>query len=207
VRGGSYLLGDEGAARRVRLSGFRLARHPVLNAQFAAFAAETRHAVGPDLTRRLSEPWLADHPVTGIAYAEAVAFCRWAAARWDAPIRLPTGDEWEAAARCDDGRAWPWGTSFDPELCNSVEAAIGFTVAVGAHPAGAAPCGAEQLAGNVWEWTADRDEHGWQFLRGGSWLDSAWGVRAARALPADPGRGTATTGFRLAADCDHHERR
>ena len=42
----------------------------------------------------------------------------------------------------------------------------------------------------------------WRTVRGGCYLDHAWGVRAARALDADPGRATATTGFRIAIDVD-----
>jgi formylglycine-generating enzyme required for sulfatase activity len=71
---------------------------------------------------------------------------------------------------------------------------------VAAHPEGAGPFGAEQLAGNVWEWVADRTPDGWGTVRGGSWLDHEWGLRASRVLAADPHRGTATTGFRIAID-------
>jgi formylglycine-generating enzyme required for sulfatase activity len=72
---------------------------------------------------------------------------------------------------------------------------------VRAHPAGAAGGGAEQLAGNVWEWVGDpSDEDGWRTLRGGCYLDTAWGVRCARTLAADPQRATATTGFRIAIE-------
>jgi hypothetical protein len=45
-------------------------------------------------------------------------------------------------------------------------------------------------------------------VRGGSYLDHGWGVRASRVLPADPGRATHTTGFRVAIDLhppDHPE--
>jgi hypothetical protein len=53
----------------------------------------------------------------------------------------------------------------------------------------------------VWEWVGDApDEDGWRTVRGGSYLDTGWGVRAARALPADPRRPTATTGFRIAIE-------
>jgi formylglycine-generating enzyme required for sulfatase activity len=40
----------------------------------------------------------------------------------------------------------------------------------------------------------------WRAVRGGSYLDHAWGVRAARVLTADPQRATPTTGFRLVID-------
>jgi hypothetical protein len=39
-------------------------------------------------------------------------------------------------------------------------------------------------------------------VRGGSFLDHEWGVRASRSLAADPARATATTGFRIAIDPD-----
>ena len=44
------------------------------------------------------------------------------------------------------------------------------------------------------------DEDGWRAVRGGSYLDHAWGVRASRVLAADPARATPTTGFRIAKD-------
>ena len=65
---------------------------------------------------------------------------------------------------------------------------------------GAAPCGAEQLAGNVWEWVSDTREDGWGVVRGGCYLDTQHGLHAARELPADPARATATTGFRIVFD-------
>jgi len=49
----------------------------------------------------------------------------------------------------------------------------------------------------VWEWVSGRDEDGWGAVRGGSYLDTGWGLRASRAQPADAGRATNTTGFRI----------
>ena len=54
----------------------------------------------------------------------------------------------------------------------------------------------------MWEWVAGIGPDGWATVRGGSYLDTAWGVRASRALPADPARATSTTGFRIAVDPD-----
>jgi formylglycine-generating enzyme required for sulfatase activity len=145
---GEYRLGDGG--RRVgRVGPLLLGRRPVTNLQFARFAAASGFAATGSLAARLDADVLADHPVTGVTFADALAYCAWAGAR------LPTGDEWEAAARGPEGRIWPWGDVFDPERCNCAEAAWGWTVPVTAHPGGASPCGAEQLAGNVWEWVAD----------------------------------------------------
>jgi formylglycine-generating enzyme required for sulfatase activity len=192
---GLYRLGEPGEERDVPLAGVRIGRWPVACAHVARFVAETGHAVSPRLAARLDDPQLADHPATEVTFADALAFCAWAGAR------LPTGDEWEAAARGADARPWPWGETFDAGRCACAEAGTGWTEPVTAHPDGAAPCGAEQLAGNVWEWVADpADEDGWRAVRGGSYLDHAWGVRASRMLPADPARATSTTGFRIAMD-------
>jgi formylglycine-generating enzyme required for sulfatase activity len=166
----------------VPVAGVLIGRFPVTNAAFARFR--------PDHPRA-ADPQLADHPVVLVTRADALAYCAWLGAR------LPTGAEWQAAA--GEG-VWPWGDVFDPERCNCAEAAWGWTVPVRAHPDGASPCGAEQLAGNVWEWVADTGPDGWGVLRGGCYLDTAHGVRCARELPADPERATATTGFRIVID-------
>ena len=61
-------------------------------------------------------------------------------------------------------RAYPWGDDWDAECANTADATttgltgeaawIGRTSAVGAFPMGRSACGAEDLAGNVWEWTS-----------------------------------------------------
>lgn len=195
VPAGTYRLGEPGEEREVALGPVLVGRFPVVNAHVRAFVEAAGHPASAALAARLADPQLADHPATELTFADAVAFCAWAGAR------LPSGDEWEAAARGGDGRPWPWGPAFDPDRCACAEAGAGWTAPVRAHPAGASPCGAEQLAGNVWEWVADPpDEDGWRTVRGGSYLDHAWGVRSSRALPADPARATPTTGFRIAKD-------
>ena len=202
VAGGAYRLGDAEDCI-VELGDVLIGRWPVTVAHMRSFVEATGRSVPHALFRRLAAEQLADHPATEITFADAVDFCVWATRELGRPVRLPFGCEWEAAARGGDGRAWPWGEVFDPERCNSVESGWGWTVPVRAHPGGAAAGGAEQLAGNVWEWVGDPcDEDGWRSVRGGSYLDTAWGVRCARALPADPERPTATTGFRIVID-DH----
>jgi formylglycine-generating enzyme required for sulfatase activity len=193
---GSYPLGEPGEERRVTLGPLRIGRFPVAVAHLRRFATATGRPLGP----KLAAGALDDHPATDVARADAEAFCAWASATLGARVRLPTGDEWEAAARGEDARPYPWGETFDPALCACSESGWGWTAPVTAHPGGASACGAEQLAGNVWEWVAGDGEDGWGVVRGGSYLDHAWGVRASRALPADPTRPTPTTGFRLAID-------
>ena len=188
---GSYVLGEPGEERTVALPRVLIGRYPVVNGQL--------RELGAGAAKR-ADPQLADHPATDVTRADAEAFCALASERLGRPVRLPTGDEWEALARGGDGRPWPWGETFDEERCACAESGWGWTVPVTAHPGGASPFGAEQLAGNVWEWVADRAADGWCVVRGGSYLDTGWGLRACRAQPADPERPTATTGFRIAID-------
>ena len=199
---GRYRLGEPGEERGVRLGPVRIGRFPVTNAHVRRFVESTRRPIGRDLAARLEAAVLADHPATGLRLADALGFCAWAADVLGMRVRLPTGDEWEASARGGDGRTWPWGDVFSPEHCACAESGWGATVPVTAHPAGASPVGAEQLAGNVWEWVDGDAGDGWVHVRGGCHLDHAWGLRASRALPADPARATPTTGFRLAFDAD-----
>jgi formylglycine-generating enzyme required for sulfatase activity len=179
---GRYTLGEPGEERVVELDRVLIGRYPVVNAHLAA-----------DTPKR-EAPQLADHPATDVTLAEAEAFCASVGAR------LPTADEWEALARGTDSRAYPWGDTLDETRCACAESGWGWTVPVTAHPHGASPFGAEQLAGNVWEWVSDRTPDGWGIVKGGSYLDTGWGLRAARTQPADPTRPTATTGFRIAID-------
>lgn len=182
---GTYLVGEPGEERTVALGSVLIGRWPVTNAQLRAFASAGA---------KRTAPALAEHPATDVTRAEAEAFCAWLGGG----ARLPTCDEWEAAARGTDGRPYPWGATFDPERCACAESGWGWTVPVSAHPAGAGPFGAEGQAGNVWEWVSDRAADGWGVVRGGCYLDTAWGLRASRVQPADPERATATTGFRIA---------
>jgi toxoflavin biosynthesis protein ToxD len=202
VAAGVYRLGD-GDGRAVEVDRVLIGAWPVTVAHMRSFVEATGRPVTSALAARLAADQLADHPVSEVTFDDAAGFCAWAASELGRPVRLPRGDEWEAAARGPEGRVWPWGDVFDPERCNSVEAAWGWTVPVHAHPTGAAAGGAEQMAGNVWEWVGDPpDEDGWRTVRGGSYLDTAWGVRCARALPADPERATPTTGFRIAIESE-----
>ncbi len=197
---GTYLLGEPGEERAVTLAAVRIGRWPVVNEQARRFFDATGHRADAGLAARLEAPALAEHPVTGLSLDVTNAFCAWAGEELDRHVRLPSGDEWEALARGPEASTWPWGDAFDPDRCACVESGSGWTVPVTAHPDGAGPFGSEQQAGNVWEWVADRTPERWGVVRGGSWLDHEWGVRASRALAADPRRGTETTGFRLAFD-------
>ena len=88
------------------------------------------------------------HPVNEVTWTGGREYCAWRGAR------LPTEAEWEAAARGQEGRLYPWGA----EPPDAERAVFGrrsnHTDAVGQHPAGATPQGVHDLAGNVAEWTS-----------------------------------------------------
>lgn len=96
-------------------------------------------------------PGLLSHPVYGVTWYGANAYCT-ALAR-----RLPTEAEWELAARGLDGRIYPWGNVWENNLAktNRPREAPPGTVPVGTYPLGASPFGVLDMAGNVAEWVND----------------------------------------------------
>ncbi len=193
VPAGDYVLGrdpDESRQRLVDVKGFELGLTPVTNAEYEPFVAEGGAAAPPHW------PAPPDHPVTFVDWHDASAFCVWVGGR------LPTEVEWEKAARGTDGRTYPWGEEED-ESRAAVGSGIkaGTTSPVGAHPEGASPYGLQDMAGNVWEWTATEDPPGERVLRGGSFASPglAWATCTFHSH-SRPGRRAAHVGFRVARE-------
>ncbi|MFF7026741.1 formylglycine-generating enzyme family protein [Streptomyces albidoflavus] len=202
----------EAPRSRVRVPAFRIARTQVTVGRWAPFARATG---------RPSPEAPADHPVTGVTWEAATAYCRWLGERLGTPgrIRLPTEDEWERAARGDDDREFPWGDTYRTGLANLVDLGLGTTAPVGSFPGGASPYGVLDLAGNADEWTSTRyapypgapagvpATEEWAFdphiTRGGAFRHDIDLARCARRHGAyERDLAAIGVGFRLAADAD-----
>jgi iron(II)-dependent oxidoreductase len=168
-------------------------RRPVTNLQYGLFLAETKYAAPLYWGE---SPWnKPDHPVVGICFRDAEAYCRWA------QKRLPTEEEWERAARGLDRRLWPWGNEFGLKNCNSREWNANRTTEVGKFPTGRSPVGCEDMAGNVWEFTTGNWENFGKAIRGGSWKNSAAFCRTTCRWGIDPEiKGSYWLGFRCVMD-------
>jgi formylglycine-generating enzyme required for sulfatase activity len=93
-----------------------------------------------------------DWPVRGVTLTAAAAYAE------SVGKRLPTEEEWEKAARGEDGRIWPWGNEFDEAAANCATLNLGRPAPVGSRPLDVSPYGVLDMAGNVSELTATLDE-------------------------------------------------
>lgn len=243
-----YSLDNERPGHTVDVQAFRIGRVQVTNAQWRDFIDDGGYRTPHWWSERgwahreqsgLTAPafWNADgsrtrfghretipgdEPVQHITYFEAEAFAAWSGAR------LPTEVEWEKACAWDPAagarRRFPWGDAPPtPELANLNGDALR-PAPVGAYPAGASAYGAEQMLGDVWEWTTsplrpwpgftpmiyDRysvpffaeptSTADYRVLRGGSWAVAADILRPSFRNWDHPIRRQIFSGVRLAWD-------
>jgi formylglycine-generating enzyme required for sulfatase activity len=239
----SYGEEDEYPQHKVHLEEYYIAKYEVTNEQFEKFIAETGYRTdaeengyglvynGYRWESRACVNWRyyysksrERHPVVMISWNDAKAYCDWAG------LRLPTEAEWEKAARGSDERKYPWGNEWSPSKCAALGTSIGLlrskpgymdmggghgTTPVGHFAYGVSPYGCFDMAGNAWEWCADRydscyyslGEHcnptgplagEYHVLRGGSWLAASWNCRSAFRIWSTPSFQRSIYGFRVA---------
>lgn len=200
----------EAPQRRVSVPTFGIDRTEVTNTAYRRCVLAG--VCAPSATREGSELAASEHPVVGVRWADARAFCLHAGGR------LPTEPEWEKAARGDDeARRFPWGRVYDAGLSNHGRAPVrtdpidGFlgSAPVGSFPGGASPYGVLDLAGNVAEWTEDApvvpidlglDLSAFRVVRGGSYAQAITTLRVSARSWATADTAGADLGFRCAYD-------
>jgi len=208
---------DERPLHRVQLSAFAIDRYEVTNERYGA-CVKAGACSPPTLRssakreRYFDQPEFSHYPVVFVSWQQADSFCRWDQGR------LPTEAEWELAARgpAPSTRVFPWGD--EPADCTKTNmggarSCVGDTDLVGRRPAGASPWGVMDMAGNVWEWTADwydaeyyssspvRDPRGptggrLKVMRGGCWASGADSLRVSCRKAELPGTWAPNVGFR-----------
>ncbi len=216
VEAGAFQMGPD--RRAVHLGAFSIDRHPVTNGQFLEFLRATGYR--PDEPTGFLSHWPSPEtplpsqlrlPVIYVSHGDACAYAGWLG------LRLPSEAEWEKAARGTDGRRFPWGRD-TPGLEHAWFGQRDGPAPVGERPRGASPCGAEDLAGNVWEWCADEDDPAFYesgptldprrparadaaavVVRGGAWLfDDPRALRTWTRASFPPDARLDTVGFRCA---------
>ena len=222
---GSFLMGsapsdpdaasNEKPQHTLNMAGFWIDRIEITNAMYALCVKETICKTPASLASISHADYFnnnqyANFPVINVTWVEADTYCKWAGRR------LPTEAEWEKAARGEDGRLFPWGNEMPDNNRLNFNIQSGDAQAAGSYPEGASLYGAVDMAGNVWEWTADiyhpnylsgqsQENNGsqkgnYRVIRGGSFYEPASSVRVAARQASDPYIGLPRVGFRCAVD-------
>lgn len=154
-----------------------------------------------------------DYPVVYVDWNMAQEFCKMRGAT------LPTEAQWEKAARGTTAREYPWGYGISCDYANYYKCPhyggrFGETFTrIGYYQKGESPYSVFDMAGNVWEWTADWYDADYyknsphdnptgplsgdeRVLRGGSWADTAPYLRSTKRFNLLPMIALDNIGFR-----------
>lgn len=209
-RGDGQCVGDERPPHKVKVSGFKLGKTEVTQAQW-------EEIMGANPSRFKGD----ERPVENVSWDDAKEFLgRLNAANPGKPYRLPTEAEWEYAARGGNQDAYWWGKDIGNGNANCSGCGSQWdgkeTAPVGSFAAN--PFGLQDTAGNVWEWVQDCWHHdyqgapangsGWhkhcqrasRVVRGGSWDSTPRRVRVSNRSGGVPGYRDDLLGLRLAQD-------
>ena len=204
-----HILRDDRPVRTVSTGSYEIDVHEVTNAEYAEFLASGIDGIKAPYhwPERKPPRGRADDPVANITWDEAAAYCRWRGKR------LPTEAEWERACRGGvESRKYPWGDEDADEAKAHFDSLKGPKPVCSFEKNGFGLC---DMAGNVWEWTADiyskdfysegpsenptgATEGRYRVLRGGSWSDVPKFLTCAHRSFARPLERSPNIGLRCA---------
>jgi formylglycine-generating enzyme required for sulfatase activity len=198
VTAGTYSVGTSAFAddyhaspTTVELHDFWIDQYQITNADYEKYMGATG-APAPVVW-----PGEADHPVIGVTWEQAQAYCGWM------KKRLPTEAEWEAAGRGSGAapQIYPWGN--DPTADGqALSLPDEDTYAVGTQSFNKSPFGVFDMVGNIWEWVGEPyipGQEGFRILRGGRYgllVDLSYRL----TVPPGDTRYIKYAGFRCVAD-------
>jgi formylglycine-generating enzyme required for sulfatase activity len=237
VKGGNYKMGctseqgkncldHEKPVHSVTLDDFYIGKLPITNSQFGTFLNE----VGIQVLE--GSPWFdlsaskleeksgkffpkkgfEIHPITGVNWFGAKAFCEWLSQKSSRSYRLPTEAEWEYAAR--GGQASQFYQYAGSNTAEDV-AWYASNIHQGTMPVGRKKpneLGIHDMSGNAWEWCSDwygpytpedqdnpkgPDTGEYRVIRGGSWKNKVVSCRVSDRYYFNPKICYLSFGFRV----------
>jgi formylglycine-generating enzyme required for sulfatase activity len=201
------LLEDDRPVRTITLDAFGIDVHEVTSREYAEMVAAGEAKAPFYWIGGKPAEGKEDDPVANVTWAEAAAYCKWRGKR------LPTEAEWEKACRGGAEKIqYPWGDE-EPDAKRAHYDSVAGPVKVCSYEKNG--YGLCDMAGNVWEWTADwygkdyyadapdaspkgPDSGLYRVLRGGSWADETKYLTCAYRSYARPDERSPNIGFRCA---------
>ncbi|WP_061037783.1 SUMF1/EgtB/PvdO family nonheme iron enzyme [Vibrio coralliirubri] len=214
VGSGRYLLGENNAQQVTIKQPFALAATPTRVQDFKAFVKNTGYQtdaelmntsdtfVNAEITTVSDKDWQnpgfkqADNsPVVCVSQNDAKAYTRWLSKNTGFTYRLPTPQEWEAAARAGQDTNFWWGNEFRSGKANTGWAGTPWSN-VSTSPVKSflpTPTGFYDMVGNVWEWTTVQKG----LAKGGAWSFSPEEAKVFNELYVPPSTAANYLGFRV----------
>jgi formylglycine-generating enzyme required for sulfatase activity len=188
VPAGVYLSGERDTP--VWLAEFYIDVYSVTNAEYANFTQATGHPAPKHWQDRQPPDGLSEHPVVHVTHRDAAAYAAWAGKL------LPTAQQWEKAARGEEGNRYPWGNQATAAKCNTRESGLGCTTPVNCYHSGTSIYGVYDLAGNVWEWCSSETAPDRYVLKGSAFTSPFIMAEASATNDASETMSDDDTGFR-----------
>ncbi|MBZ5497263.1 MAG: formylglycine-generating enzyme family protein [Acidobacteriia bacterium] len=137
---------------KVKLPAFWIDKYETTGKEYLEFSIKTSYVVEGQEEGKTWRTFFSlekpNVPVTYITWKDANEYCK------AQGKRLPTEEEWEAAARGPNGYRYPWGNEWDATKANTADAGYRVPVDIGQFD-DVSPFGVHDMYGNVQEWASD----------------------------------------------------